>query len=52
MNSNRYNADIDTIFINFKKSKTCNSHRQILNLSDKMNLKRSDKYVALSHLKQ
>ena len=27
-----------------------NSHRLLLNISDKINLKRSDKYVVLSHL--
>ena len=36
--------------MNSKKSKTSNSHRLILNLSGKINLKRSDKYVALSNL--
>ena len=34
-----------------KNSKTSDSHRLILNLSDKRNLKRSDKYVALSNLR-
>ena len=34
-----------------KNSKTSDSHRLILNLSDKINLKRSDKYVALSNLR-
>ena len=38
------------MFMNSKKSKTSNSHRLILNLSGKINLKRSDKYVALSNL--
>ena len=31
-------------------SKTSNPHRLLLNFSDKINLKRSDKYVALSNL--
>ena len=31
-------------------SKTSDSHRLLLNLSDEINLKRSDKYVALSNL--
>ena len=31
-------------------SKTSDPHRLFLNLSDKINLKRSDKYVALSNL--
>ena len=34
--------------MNSKNSKTSDPHRLILNLSDKINLKRSDKYVALS----
>ena len=39
-----------TIFMNSKNSKTSESHRILLNLEDKINLKRSDKYVALSNL--
>ena len=38
---------MDTIFMNYKKSKTSDPHRLILNLSEKINLKRIDKYVAL-----
>ena len=34
--------------MNFKNSKTSDPYRQLLNLSDKINLRRSDKYVALS----
>ena len=41
---------MDTIFMNSKNSETYDSHRLLLNLSDKVNLKRSDKHVALSHL--
>ena len=41
---------MDTIFINFKNRKTLDPHRLLPNLSDKINLKRSDKYVALSNL--
>ena len=41
---------MDTIFINSENSKTSEPHRLLLNLSDKTNLKRSDKYVALSNL--
>ena len=37
---------MDTIFINSENSKTSDSHRLLLNLSDKI----SDKYVALSNL--
>ena len=36
--------------MNSKNSETYDSHRLLLNLSDKVNLKRSDKHVALSHL--
>ena len=38
---------MDTIFINSKKSKMFDLQRLLFNLSDKINLKRSDKYVAL-----
>ena len=37
---------MDTIFMNSKTSKTSEPHRLLINLSDKTNLKRSDKYVA------
>ena len=39
-----------TMFTNFKNSNTSNSHGLLFNLSDKINLKKSDKYVALSNL--
>ena len=39
-----------TIFMNFKNSGTSDPHRLLLNLIDKINLKKSDKYVALSNL--
>ena len=35
--------------MNSKNSKTSDPHRLLLNLSDKVSLKRSDKYVALSN---
>ena len=46
---------MDTIFMKVKyfyilAGKTSDPHRLLLNLSDKINLKRSDKYVALSRL--
>ena len=41
---------MDTIFMNSGDSKTFESHRLLLNLLDKLNLKRSNKYVALSNL--
>ena len=41
---------MDTIFMNSENSKTSDPHRLLVNLLDKINLKRSDKYVALSNL--
>ena len=41
---------MDTMFMNSGNSKTSDPHRLLLNLSDKINLKRSDKYVALLNL--
>ena len=41
---------MDTLFMNSENSKTSDPHRLLLNLTDKINLKRSDKYVALSKL--
>ena len=40
---------MDIIFMNSKNSKTSDPHRLLLNLT-KIDLKRSDKYVALSKL--
>ena len=40
---------MDTIFMNSEKNKMSDPHRLVHNLSDKINLKRSDKYVALSN---
>ena len=37
---------MDTIFMNSRNSKTSDPHWLLLNLLDKINLKRSDKYVA------
>ena len=39
-----------TIFIISENSKTLEAHRSLLNFADKIILKRSDKYVALSNL--
>ena len=36
--------------MNSKNSKTSDPHRQLLNLTEKINLKGSDKFVALSNL--
>ena len=41
---------MDTIFTNSKNSETSNPPRLLLNLSNKINLKRSEKYIALSNL--
>ena len=41
---------MNTIFMNSGNSKTSNPHRLLINLSEKINLKRSDKYIALSNL--
>ena len=41
---------MDTIFMNPENSKTFEPHRLLLNLSDRINLTKSDKYIALSHL--
>ena len=41
---------MDTIFTNSKNTKTSNPHRSLLKLLDKIDLKRNDKYVALSNL--
>ena len=38
------------MFMNSGNSKASDLHRLLLNLSDKVNLKRSDKYIALSNL--
>ena len=37
--------------MNSETKKTSDPHRLFLNLSDKINLKRSDKYVAFSNLR-
>ena len=41
---------MDAIFMNSENSKTSDPHRLLLNPSDKTNLKRIDKYVALSNI--
>ena len=41
---------MDTFFMNSEKSKTSKPLRLFLNLADKIYLKKSDKYVALSNL--
>ena len=41
---------MNTIFMNPENSITSDSHRLLLNISDKLDLKRSDKYVTLLNL--
>ena len=41
---------MNTIFMNSKNSKTCDPHRLILNLTDKIGLKRKNECIALSNL--
>ena len=50
MNSIKLENRMDTIFINSENSKTSDSHILLLNLTDKVNQKRSGKYIALSNL--
>ena len=41
---------MDTIFLNSTNSKTSDLHRLLLNLPNKIDLKRNEKYVAVSNL--
>ena len=41
---------MDTIFMNSKNSKTSKPHILILNLTDKLDLRRGEKSIALSNL--
>ena len=41
---------MNTIFMNSQNSQTSDPNRQLLNLTDKIGLRRKDKYVALSSL--
>ena len=41
---------MDTVITNSENSETSDPHRLLLNLSDKINLKGSDKYFVLSNL--
>ena len=45
MNSVKLYYKMDTIFRNAENSKLSDSHKPILHLSDKLNLKKSDKYI-------
>ena len=50
MNSIKLYNRMNTIFMNSENSKTSDPHRILINLADKINLKRSDKCVALLNL--
>ena len=41
---------MNTIFMNSENSKTSDPLRQLLNLTDKIDLRKKDKYIALSNL--
>ena len=41
---------MNTIFMNSENSKTSDPHRLLLNFTDKIALRRKDKYIALSNL--
>ena len=41
---------METIFVNTKNSKTSQSHKFVLNLSQRLDLRSSDKHVALQNL--
>ena len=45
-----YNIKMNTISKKFENTNRSDLHKLLLNLTDKINLKRSDKYVALSNL--
>ena len=41
---------MNTVFMNSENSKTSESHRLLFNLTDKIDIRRKDKYIALSNL--
>ena len=41
---------MNNIFMNSKNSKTSDSHRLLLNLTDKKDIRGKDKFIALSNL--
>ena len=41
---------MNTIFMNSENSKTSGPQKLLLNLTDKINLRKKDKYIALSSL--
>ena len=42
---------MNTMFMDSENSKTCDLHRLLLNLTDKIDLMRKDKYISLSSLR-
>ena len=46
----RYNIKKNTIFVNSGNSKTLDLHKPLVHLTDKINLRRKDKYIPLSNL--
>ena len=50
MNSIKFNTKMETICMNSENIKTSGFNRILLNISDKINLEKSDKYIALSNL--
>ena len=49
-NSVKLKNSMDTIFVNSENSKISDIHSLLLNVTDKINLKRRDQYVTLSNL--
>ena len=52
MNSIQIQSKMDTILMISKNGATSDPHRRTLNLSDKIKLKMSEKYVSLSNLRK
>ena len=46
---NSVNTKMNTIFRNSKNSKTSDPHRLFLNLTDRIDLRRKDEFIALSN---
>ena len=51
MNSIKVQYKMDPILMNSENRKVSKAHKLLLNLADKINVKRSVKYVALSNLR-
>ena len=41
---------MNTMFLNSKNSKTSDPHKLLLNLTEKIDLRRKDKYIIISNL--